>query len=157
MNVSVSSSDRCTLEQTVCPSIEALVRTTRVGQMADQLAGNAIDVHSSEIVQLGTMTIEYLVAYYDADGNTLAVDYVHEILPSCSRCRAAFFVGDSLVNGSIHPCSRAKLDLLSGKRLRVSVDRRGRIPSIATSGALPTVDRATHRCSGKISVASPAI
>jgi hypothetical protein len=59
--------------------------------MADQLAGNAIDVHSSEIVQLGTMTIEYLVAYYDADGNTLAVDDVHEILPSCSRCRAAVF------------------------------------------------------------------
>jgi len=49
--------------------------------MADQLAGNAIDVHSSEIVQLGTMTIEYLVAYYDADWNALAVDYVHDIIP----------------------------------------------------------------------------
>src|SRR5689334_11717085 len=46
MNVLVSYSDRCTLEQAVCPSIEALVRTTRVGQMADQLAGKAIDVHS---------------------------------------------------------------------------------------------------------------
>jgi hypothetical protein len=85
MKVSGSYSDRRTLEQAVCPSIEALVRTTLVGQMADQLAGKAIDVHSFEIVHFGTMTIEYLATYYDADGNTLAADDVHEILPSCSR------------------------------------------------------------------------
>jgi hypothetical protein len=63
-------------EQTVGRLVEPLIRTARVIEMTNQLSGQPVDVDPSEIIELRTITVENFSPDYDADVNTLAVEYI---------------------------------------------------------------------------------
>jgi hypothetical protein len=44
--------------------------------MTNQLSGQPVDVDPFEVIQLRTITVENFSAYYNADVNTLAVEYI---------------------------------------------------------------------------------
>ncbi|UQR66202.1 hypothetical protein LRP30_13505 [Bradyrhizobium sp. C-145] len=77
--------------------------------MTNQLSGPPVDVDPFEVIQLRTTTVENFSTHYNADVNTLAVEYVayhKSLLTSGRQVRiAAFFrrcVGAPLWDGSGH-------------------------------------------------------
>jgi hypothetical protein len=63
-------------EQTIGRLVEPLIRTARVIEMTNQLSGQPVDVGPSEVIELRAITVENLSPDYNADVNTLAVEYI---------------------------------------------------------------------------------
>src|ERR1700752_398084 len=70
-------------EQPSAVAIQALVRASRVDQMADQLAGEAIDIDPLEIVDFLAAEVEDRGAVLHSSADPLVIEYVpaHETPP----------------------------------------------------------------------------